>query len=90
MRNLQQHVPPSIIEALQASVRVRGMRPWLNHEVIARGTFNAGFTSGCGANSMWAEQLTNLPDLVLAFRLKVVSIICNIFGLISGHVATRS
>lgn len=60
--NLQDKVDLGVVQELRGIVRCRGMRRFLSHELIARGLFNKGFTSGTGVFDGWAEQLTNGSD----------------------------
>ncbi|CAK9076028.1 unnamed protein product [Durusdinium trenchii] len=63
-------VPEPICSELQQLVTTRGMSRFLNHDVIGKGTFSTGFSSGIGPAESWSEALTNLPgDLQLATRL---------------------
>lgn len=63
---LQQSVSPATVEIIKEAVRVRGMRSWISHELISKGTFNVGWSSGSGNTEAWSDQLTNRPDNVLA------------------------
>lgn len=56
-------VPEVVRDMLEAAVKRRGMLKFLNHEVVGKGTFSAGYTSGTGSVEAWAEQLTNRGDL---------------------------
>lgn len=60
-------VPDTIVSELSQLVTTRGMVRFLNHDVIGKGTFSTGFSSGIGTADCWAEPLTNLPkDRTLA------------------------
>ncbi len=56
---------------ITASVRTRGMRDYITHDMLAKGCLNTGWTSGFGEAESWAEILTNNANNVLVswFRL---------------------
>ncbi|CAK9000672.1 unnamed protein product [Durusdinium trenchii] len=60
--NLQSRVDPSVTTSLKAAVAMRGLRSFITHDLIAKGTFNDGFTSGQGATEPWTQELTNGLD----------------------------
>ena len=66
VRNLLNKVAAPTREALQTAVRVRGMKPFLQHDVIGRDCFNVGWSSGMLPDfEAWKSQLTNGDDLEL-------------------------
>lgn len=56
-------VPEALREILEAAVKVRGMQRFMSHEVIGKGTFSSGWSSGAGAMESWSEIPTNRADL---------------------------
>lgn len=60
--NLTKKVSDGARQALQESVRSRGMRPFLTHETISRDIFNLAFSSGVGQLEAWSGPLTNKED----------------------------
>ena len=56
-----------MVDKLRTSVRTRGMRQWLTHDVLAAEMFNTGWSSGkTGSLIAWQAELTNLADTALA------------------------
>ena len=49
-------------DTLTLSVRARGMKGYILHEIVEKGIFSIGFSSGVGAAEAWESQLTNKPD----------------------------
>lgn len=65
--NLLGRIPEEIVADLQAAVRVRGMRNWISHQMLARDIFNVGFSSAVGTPyESWGERLVNGADNALA------------------------
>ena len=62
MSNLQKRISKSVVKKLRDEVRPRGMKLWLPHEVLAKGLFNLGWSSGTAAYEAWEEPLTNGAD----------------------------
>ncbi|CAK9030600.1 unnamed protein product, partial [Durusdinium trenchii] len=59
-------VNPEVCELLRAAIR--GMRPFLQHDVIAKECFNVGWSSGkISEFEAWRIQLTNTDELVALF-----------------------
>ncbi|CAK9038742.1 unnamed protein product [Durusdinium trenchii] len=58
---LSTDVPEPICSDLERLVTTRGMGRFLHHDVIGKGTFSKGWTSGVGLAESWSEPLTNLP-----------------------------
>lgn len=58
-------VSDPVFEKIKASVRTRGMRDYVTHEMLAKGCLNTGWTSGFGEAESWAEILTNKTNNVL-------------------------
>lgn len=54
-------VPEKVVLRLEKLVTTRGMLKFLHHDVIGKGTFSTGWSSGLGVAESWAEPLTNLP-----------------------------
>ena len=46
----------------EEAIQLRGMRPFVTHEAIAKSVFNRGYTSGVGELEAWRHQLSNLDD----------------------------
>lgn len=64
---LSNDVSQSVCAELEKLVTTRGMAKFLNHDVIGKGTFSTGWTSGFGLAESWAEPCTNLvQDSTLA------------------------
>ena len=57
--NLQSRIHKDISEMLKVAVASRGMRVFVTHDLIWKGAFNEGFTSGQGATEAWVQELTN-------------------------------
>ena len=58
--NLLSRIPEEIVADLQAAVRVRGMRNWISHQMLARDIFNVGFSSAVNtAYESWGDRLVN-------------------------------
>lgn len=60
--NLMLHVPKSVVDALWAAVRPRGMRTWITHELLARELFNVSFSSATGSWEAWKAECVNRHD----------------------------
>lgn len=60
--NLSTRVSPAMVNRLRDVVRIRGMRAFINHEVIGRELFNRAFSSGTGVLDAWSGQLMNRED----------------------------
>ena len=74
---LQTKVEKTMVEKLRTSVRTRGMRQWLTHDVLAAEMFNVGWSSGkTGSLIAWQAELTNLADNVLASQRHINPKIC--------------
>lgn len=59
-------VNPEVCELLRAAIR--GMRPFLQHDVIAKECFNVGWSSGkISEFEAWRIQLTNTDELATGF-----------------------
>ncbi|CAK9043568.1 FO synthase subunit 1 [Durusdinium trenchii] len=66
---LQTKVSPAVVAELRQSVRLRGMRHYLTHDLLAAEMFNVGWSSGkTGSLVAWQAELTNLEDNVLVTR----------------------
>lgn len=64
---LMTRVSQPVIDKLRAAVRQRGMRPFLQHDCVAKELFNTGFSSGTLPEfEAWRVQLTNKDDDRLA------------------------
>ncbi len=63
---LHAHVHPTITAALKVEVAKRGMRSFLTNELVAKGYFSDGFSSGSGVAEPWAAECTNDAAQVLA------------------------
>ena len=73
---LSTDVPEPICSDLERLVTTRGMGRFLHHDVIGKGTFSKGWTSGVGLAESWSEPLTNLPrDFTLATRREFLNVI---------------
>ena len=60
---LQTQIHKDMVQKLRASVRTRGMRQWLTHDLLASEMFNVGWSSGkSGPLIPWQGELTNLAD----------------------------
>ena len=66
---LQSCIEKPAVAALQDCVAKRGMKGFLTHEVLGRGVFSTGWTSGGGATESWTAVMTNADDGVLATQL---------------------
>lgn len=77
IHNLMEKTPASIVNKLKAAVQVRGMRGFLNHETIAKDVFCLAWSSGTGPLQAWNEQLTNVQDAELVFRLRLERCFCD-------------
>lgn len=72
--NLRQHVDSFVMAELWESVKPRGMKVWLSHDVIAKELFNVGYTSATGPWDAWKSECVNAPkDHTLAASLHMVS-----------------
>lgn len=60
--NLQSKVSSYVVRQLREAIQLRGMRPFVTHEAIAKSVFNRGYTSGVGELEAWRHQLSNLDD----------------------------
>ena len=68
---LTNDIPVEIVTELEHAVKVRGMSRFMNHDVIGKGTFSTGWSSGSGPAESWSDVLTNLPgNDTLATHLK--------------------
>ncbi|CAK9045245.1 unnamed protein product, partial [Durusdinium trenchii] len=56
---LLSNVPGHVCSKLNEIVKIRGMTRFLTHDVIGKGTFSIGWTSGVLACEGWSDQLTN-------------------------------
>ena len=56
---LQSKIHPEVTRMLKAAVAMRGMRTFITHDLIHKGAFNEGFTSGQGSTEAWAQEFTN-------------------------------
>ena len=66
---LTKDVPPQVVSFLEDAVKLRGLSRFMNHDVIGKGTFSVGWSSGTGTSEIWSDILTNLPtDNSLATR----------------------
>ena len=69
MCHLQTCIQKDMVAKLRESVRTRGMRQWLTHDLLAAEMFNVGWSSGkSGALIPWQGELTNLEDNQLVSR----------------------
>ena len=59
---LSNDVSESVCAELERLVTPRGMAKFLNHDVIGKGTFSTGWTSGFAVAESWAEPCTNLAQ----------------------------
>lgn len=59
---LTKDVPECIVQALEHAVKTRGMQRFMNHDVVGKGLFSTGWSSGIAGAESWAEQLTNLAN----------------------------
>ena len=70
---LETKIEGGVVKMLRESVRTRGMRQWLTHDLLAAEMFNLGFSSGkSGSLIAWQGELTNLKDNELAPQQLVV------------------
>ena len=78
---LQTKVSPAVVAELRQSVRLRGMRHYLTHDLLAAEMFNVGWSSGkTGSLVAWQAELTKLEDNVLAPRpAELMHIVLNRF-----------
>ena len=61
--HLQTAIHKDIVVKLRESVRTRGMRQFLTHDLLAGEMFNLGWSSGkSGSLSPWQGELTNLEN----------------------------
>ena len=56
---LQSKIHADVTRMLKAAVAMRGMRTFITHDLIHKGAFNEGFTSGQGPTEAWAQEFTN-------------------------------
>ena len=64
---LTSDVPEGVVKTLEHAVKIRGMQRFMNHDVLGRGVFSTGWSSGISGAESWAEPLTNLAtDTTLA------------------------
>lgn len=56
---LSKSIPENIGAELEKLVTKRGLSKFLHHDVIGKGTFSTGWTSGFGTAESWAEPFTN-------------------------------
>ena len=62
---LHTKIHPTVTEELKAAVAKRGLRNFLTIELLAKGAFNEGWSSGQSATEPWVGHLTNDPDQIL-------------------------
>jgi len=61
--NLQDKINKQVVVLLKEATRCRGMRQFMNHDLLSKDLFNVGFSSGeTGALSAWPVDLSNNPD----------------------------
>lgn len=63
--NLQTRMPKEVLQALKVAICKRGMRNFITHELIVKGAFNDGFSSGQAGLEPWQQELTNGQDMLL-------------------------
>ena len=63
--NLQTRMPEEVLQALKVAVCKRGMRNFITHDLIVKGAFNDGFSSGQACLEAWQQELTNGQDMLL-------------------------
>ena len=64
--NLHGRISPALVALLRSAVAKRGMRSFITNELIAKGSFNHGWTSAQGSTEAWVGMLTNSDDDGLA------------------------
>jgi len=74
-------VSDPVFAKIKASVRTRGMRGYITHDMLAKGCLNTGWSSGFGEAESWAEILTNKANNVLVswFMLLLASLLFSLF-----------
>lgn len=60
--NLRCHVSTEILQMVTESVRKRGMRSFVSHEMLGKDVLNLGFSSGKDKWEAWHSELTNAAD----------------------------
>ena len=75
-------VEKQILERITQSVRIRGMSRFLTHEMIAKGLFSTGFSSGVGSAEAWNHQLVNKHDGELETKRMIIRFFISILKLI--------
>ena len=75
-------VSDPVFAKIKASVRTRGMRDYITHDMLAKGCFNTGWSNGFGEAESWAEILTNKASNVLVswFMLLLASLLFSLFS----------
>lgn len=68
---LHAHVHSTIVADLKVQVAKRGMRGFLTNELVSKGYFSDGFSSGVGVGEPWAAQCINDGAQQLATRLAI-------------------
>jgi len=63
---LQSSIEKPVVAMLKDFVAKRGMKGFLSHEVLGRGIFSTGWTSGSGPTESWNVVMTNTDDGALA------------------------
>lgn len=66
-------VETDLLVRITESVRIRGMSRFLTHEMIAKGLFSTGFSSGSGFAEAWNHQLINKHDGELEPKRMIIS-----------------
>ena len=66
--NLQSKINGEVVRMLKDAVSQRGMRSFITHDLIWKGAFNDGWSSGHGSTEAWVQELTNGADRTLATR----------------------
>ena len=87
---LSNDIPAEVVTELEQAVKVRGMTRFLNHDVIGKGTFSTGWSSGSGSAESWSDVLTNLPsDRALATHCNSVFPFRHALGLSPSEVSLK-
>ena len=77
--HLQSRINADTVTMLRNAVSKRGMRNFITHDLICKGVFNDGFSSGQGQTEAWAQQLTNGLDHELEPWLRDSSNLLSVF-----------
>lgn len=60
--NIMSKIDPLAVRFLTDSVRSRGVKYYIQHEVIGKDLLNLHFTSGIGERECWKEEFRNMDD----------------------------